>query len=474
MKAGRPLVETLKKFAEKHPVSFHVPGHKNGLLSGLPQALKGALSFDLTELTGLDDLHHPEGAILEAEKLLAQTYGADCSFFLVNGSTVGNLAMIYAVCKRNEKVIVQRNAHKSIFHALQLAGAKPIYVSPEWDDKTRTAGHITLETLKEVLSIHKDVKGVILTSPTYYGAVSEELSQQIALCHELGIPVLVDEAHGAHFLASKRFPDSALDMGADIVVQSAHKTLPAMTMASFLHIKSNIVDKEAVSRYLRMLQSSSPSYLLLASLDDARHYVQTYSEIDASYFFEKRNQWIEALRSIPSLQVIEMDDPLKVLLRVPGYTGFQLKDALEVRGIYPELADIHQVLLILPLLKQGHMFPFAETRVQIKEAVGSLKNKEKRNMLPSSFKEINKISIPEYSFSEMEEMETEWLPYVRAIGRVSAKMVIPYPPGIPLLIPGEKITVAKLSQLEELMAAGAAFQGEHRLDERLLCVVKSQ
>ncbi|MED3662462.1 aminotransferase class I/II-fold pyridoxal phosphate-dependent enzyme [Ureibacillus sp. FSL K6-8385] len=473
MRIERPLVETLKKFTEKHPISFHVPGHKNGLISGLPQDMQGALPFDLTELTGLDDFHHPEGAIYEAEQLLAQTYGADRSFFLVNGSTVGNLAMIYAVCKRNEKVIVQRNAHKSIFHGLQLVGAKPIYVSPEWDEKTRTATHVTFTTLEEVLLIHQDAKAVILTSPTYYGAVSKELKLQIALCHELGIPVLVDEAHGAHFSASKRFPESALDAGADLVVQSAHKTLPAMTMASFLHIKSNLVDAERVNRYLRMLQSSSPSYVLLASLDDARHYVQTYLESDASYFFEKRERWIEALRSIPSLQVIEMDDPLKVLLRVPGHSGFQVKEALEERGIYPELADLHQVLLILPLLKQGQSFPFAETRILIKEAVAMLKNTKAMDGFATSYQNKNKISIPEYSFDELEDKETEWIPYVRAIGRVSAGMVIPYPPGIPLFIPGEKITVSKLSQLEELLAAGAAFQGEHRLEEKLLYVVKN-
>lgn len=473
MRIGRPLIETLKNFVEKQPTSFHVPGHKNGLISGLPQPIQGMLPFDVTELTGLDDFHHPKEVIYEAERLLAQTYGADRSFFLVNGSTVGNLAMIYATCKRNEKIIVQRNAHKSIFHALQLIGAKPIYVSPEWDDETRTATHVSLTTLKEALRIHRDVKAVILTSPTYYGAVSNELKQQIELCHQMNIPVLVDEAHGAHLTASKQFPESALDLGADIVVQSAHKTLPAMTMASFLHIKSNIVEAEQVNRYLRMLQSSSPSYILLASLDDARHYVQTYLESDANYLLDRKKHWIEALRSIQSLQVIEMDDPLKVLLRVRGYSGFQLKDALEKQGVYSELADLHQVLFILPLLKQGQSYPFAETRMRIKEAVESLQSVEEVPIeFATAFKEVNKISIPEYSFCELEEKDTKWIPYMRAIGRISASMVIPYPPGIPLLIPGEKITVSKLSQLEELLAVGASFQGNHQLEEKLICVYK--
>ena len=475
MRVGRPVVEALKAFAQKKPKSLHVPGHKNGLLSTLPKEIQGSLTYDLTELTGLDDYHQPEEAILEAERLLAETYGATRSFFLVGGSTVGNLAMIYATCRTNDQVIVQRNAHKSIFHALELVGLKPIYVSPKWDEKTKTATHVSLTTLKEILAVHKDVKAVVLTYPTYYGAVSDELKEQIELCHELGIPVLVDEAHGAHFRASKHFPKSALDLGADIVVQSAHKTLPAMTMASFLHINSTLVEVERVNHYLRMLQSSSPSYLLLASLDDARHYVQTYLESDAVLLMDKRKQWIEALRSIRHLKIIEVDDPLKLLLRVPGYSGFELKKALEEQSVYVELADAYQVLVVLPLLKHGFSFPFAETRVHIKEAVQNLVKKEKSiGEYSISIKEVSNFSIPEYSFAELASLEKEWIPYMRAIGRVSASMLIPYPPGIPLFIPGEKITVAKLSQLEELLAVGASFQGEYQLDEKLICVVKNE
>lgn len=475
MRVGKPVVEALQTFVERKPNSFHVPGHKNGLLSTLPKKIQESLSYDLTELTGLDDFHHPEDVILQAEQLLAETYGATRSFFLVGGTTVGNLAMIYATCKRNDKVIVQRNAHKSIFHALELVGVKPIYVSPEWDEKTKTAAHVPFSTLKKVLAIYRDVKAVILTYPTYYGVVSKELKEIIDFCHQKGVPVLVDEAHGAHFCASKKFPGSALDLGADIVVQSAHKTLPAMTMASFLHIRSTIVETERVNHYLRILQSSSPSYLLLASLDDARHYVQTYIESDTVYLMDKRKQWIEALRSIHPLQVIEVDDPLKLLLRVPGYSGFQLKEVLEEQAIYVELADPYQVLLILPLLKQGKSFPFAETRAHIKEAVKKLVKKEKTfHEYQLSIEDNSNFSIPEYSFAELDSLEKEWIPYMRAIGRIVASMLIPYPPGIPLFIPGEKITVTKLSQLEELLAVGASFQGEHQLEEKMICVIKNQ
>jgi len=470
----KPIVEGLERFRQQQNISFHVPGHKHGALSHLPQAFKDVMRYDVTELSGLDDLHHPEEMILEAENLLADTYGTMKSFFLVGGSTVGNLAMIYATCKKDDTIIVQRNAHKSIFHAIELVGARPVFVSPMWDDQTLTATHVSYKDLKEAVDYYPEARAVVLTYPTYYGMTSKEIQQQIAYCHEKGIPVLVDEAHGAHFSACALFQPSALTFGADIVVQSAHKTLPAMTMASFMHVNSDIINVDKINYYLRMLQSSSPSYLLLASLDDARYYIQTYMESDGAYIIEKKNQWVEALRAIGSLKVIEVDDPIKLLLRVEGYSGFQLQEALEAKQVYVELADANQVLLVLPLLKQGHNYPFAEIRVRIKEAITILLNTPKADIITAPHTAYNFVAItePAYSIEEIEKSEKEWLPYMRTMGRISSSMVIPYPPGIPLLVPGEKITVAKLSQLEELLATGATFQGNHRLEEKMIEVMK--
>lgn len=470
----KPIIEGLERFRQQQNISFHVPGHKHGELSHLPQAFKDVMRYDVTELSGLDDLHYPEEMIGEAENLLAKTYGAMKSFFLVGGSTVGNLAMIYATCQAGDTIIVQRNAHKSIFHAIELVGAKPIFVSPQWDERTLTATYVTYRDLKEAVESYSKAKAVVLTYPTYYGMTSSDIQQQIAYCQEKGIPVLVDEAHGAHFHACTLFQPSALSFGADIVVQSAHKTLPAMTMASFLHVNSQLIDADRIHYYLRMLQSSSPSYLLLASLDDARHYVQTYMESDGAYIIEKKNQWVEALRSIGSLEVIEVDDPLKLLLRVNGYSGFQLQQVLEAQHVYGELADANQVLLMLPLLKQGHTYPFAEIRIRIKEAITILVDTEKTasKAAPQTAYQFAPITEPMYTFNEIASLNKEWLPYMRTIGRIAASMIIPYPPGIPLLVPGEKITVAKLSQLEELLAVGATFQGHHRLTEKMIQVIK--
>ncbi|MGI2329705.1 aminotransferase class I/II-fold pyridoxal phosphate-dependent enzyme [Planococcus sp. YIM B11945] len=472
MTQRRPLVEALLAFQKQRPISFHVPGHKHGRLSNLPEEMRSALLYDLTELTGLDDLHYAEEAIEEAQQLLAETYGSDQSFFLVNGSTVGNLAMVQAVCQEGDEVIVQRNAHKSIFHALELAKVRPIYLAPEWDASSLTAVGVSFDTMKRAIDAFPKAKAVVLTYPNYYGMAITELKQIIYLCHQHGLVVLVDEAHGAHFQAGMPFPHSSLALGADAVVHSAHKTLPAMTMGSFLHLQGTRIDSNLISKYLHMFQSSSPSYPIMASLDDARAFLQTYSQPDIRTFQEKRQRFIDSAKTIPSLAVIETDDPLKLLLRVENYSGYQLQDQLEQNGIYAELADPYQVLLILPLLKQQHVYPFAEIRSRLKEAVLALK-KEVPSPVTIKALEQEKISVPELSFEEMNAAEQEWISYTQVIGRISATMVVPYPPGVPLVVAGEIWTTAKLESLLDYLAAGAAIQGEHRLHLKQLSVIQA-
>ena len=468
----RPIVEAMQRFYEKHNTSFHVPGHKHGALSELPRAFKDVMKFDYTELTGLDDYHHPEEIIKEAQDLLAETYGAMHSHFLVNGSTVGNLAMVYATCNEGDLVFVQRNAHKSIFHALELVGAYPVFLTPEWDATTHTPTHVSVHTLIAAFKTYPKAKTLILTHPTYYGVTNPVMHEVIKLAHSFDLPVLVDEAHGAHFVAGDEFPSSALALGADVVVQSAHKTLPALTMGSFLHINSQRVSNENINRYLRMLQSSSPSYLLLASLDDARHYVSTYAHEDYQLFNSKRKQFVESLHTISHLEVIEVDDPLKILLRVRGFTGYSFQKQLEHQGVFVELADPEQVLLIMPLLKARHQFPFAEIRMKIKTAVEKC-SKLKRDKVEIDYKHdfqpLSTLAIP---YKDIQAEENEWIPYTKASGRVCAGIVIPYPPGIPLFVRGELITTNKLKMLADYLASGATIQGEHDLTHKQLLVLK--
>ena len=260
-----PLFDQLMKHHEGNPISFHVPGHKYGQV--FPEKgrnyFSDILKMDATEITGLDDLHSAEGVILEAEKLLADLYRTQRSFFLVNGSTVGNLAMTLSTIKEDEIVLVQRNSHKSIMNGIKLANARPVFISPEYDLDYRVAGGLSYESVKSALIQYPNARAIILTYPNYYG-MTVDLKSIIDLAHAHNIPVLVDEAHGVHFIAGDYFPPSAVELGADIVVQSAHKTLPAMTMGAFLHYQSRLVSSSNLQFYLQALQSSSPSYPLMA------------------------------------------------------------------------------------------------------------------------------------------------------------------------------------------------------------------
>ena len=470
----RPLVEALTKFKDTNPISFHVPGHKHGMLSGLPSELRGALQYDFTELKGLDDLHEPNGVIEEAQQKLSTLYGSDRSFFLVNGTTVGNLAMVYATCRAGDTVIVQRNAHKSIFHAIELTGARPVFVSPVWDEATKTAGTVRSAQVNKALQTFPEAKAVILTYPTYYGITGSELEETIRLCHMNGVPVLVDEAHGAHFVVGEPFPRSALEMGADIVVQSAHKTLPAMTMGSYLHMRTNYISPEKVASYLGMLQSSSPSYLLMASLDDARAFAESFSKEDKVKFMEQRGTFIKQLNLIPRLQTIQTDDPLKLILRIEGCSGFDLQKRLETVGIYGELADPYQVLFVLPLLKAELSYPFAETCNRIQTAVAGLTVTESAEHIDDVSPVEKELSRLAYTSDEMAHMEVEWIPYKESVNRVAAVSITPYPPGIPLFIRGEIVSEAHIQSLDILLQMGAKFQGPIRIEDKQIIVVKNR
>ncbi|MHC8514855.1 aminotransferase class I/II-fold pyridoxal phosphate-dependent enzyme [Sporosarcina sp. ITBMC105] len=469
---NRPLVEALQDFKAQQPLSFHVPGHKHGILSTLPRDMRSALAYDVTELTGLDDLHEAEGVIQEAEKLLSTLYRSTRSFFLVNGSTVGNLAMLYATCSYGDTVIVQRNAHKSVFNAIELIGAKPVLVTPPWDDRTLTPGVLTYEQVNEALKEFPHAKAVVLTYPTYYGVAGNELKGIIERCHAQQVPVLIDEAHGAHFIAGGAFPPSAIELGADIVVQSAHKTLPAMTMGSFLHVRSDFIDEKNIAHYLRMLQSSSPSYLVLASLDDARAYIASFTKEDHLEFMALRQTFIDEVKRQTPYEVVETDDPLKLLVRSGGYSGFQLQRAFETVGMYVELADPYQVLIILPLTLQETKFPLQRWLKKMHAAVPLL-GKELQVILPTALPAWpTGISTLDKSPSSIKKIGHEWIHIEEASGRVAASSLIPYPPGIPLLLTGEKITASHMNALLELVEMGARVQGADRLSEGKIAVMK--
>ncbi len=461
----RPIVDALEAFQSASPISFHVPGHKHGLLSGLPDGLRTTMCYDATELTGLDDLHAPSSIIREAQQLLAEAYGADRSFLLVNGSTVGNLAMIRAVCGPGDVLLVQRNAHKSVFHAVELAGAHAIFLNPEWDESTCTAGAVAADTVRDALDRHPEAKGVFLTYPTYYGIAGDELPAIIECAHECGIPVLTDEAHGAHFVAGSPFPPSALDLGADAVVQSAHKTLSAMTQGSFLHVNSRLLDIDRLTRWLSMLQTSSPSYVLLASLDDARAGIADYSEADKQAFLTWRRRFIDRCSELTMLEIIEPDDPLKVLVRHKHMSGYALQQSLEQQGVFTELADERQVLFILPLLRERTDFtiePVMDAFAAAARALEHRKEDDQPTAEPAVLEVYTAIPISGGTANSSSGSSFEWIAAADAEGRIAASAIFPYPPGIPMILAGERLTEETIADVCRMIDSGAAFQGAVR------------
>ena len=456
-----PLYEALREHVNKRPVSFHVPGHKYGSIppTESPELFEQILKIDATELTGLDDLHSPEGAILEAELLLADVYQTKRSFFLVGGSTVGNLAMVMAACTEGSTVLVQRNCHKSVFNALKLAKVRPIFLEPEVNQEWKAAAGVSLETLAQALKFYSKVRAIILTYPNYYG-LTYDLEAIIHLAHLHHIPILVDEAHGAHFIYDS-FPKSALQLGADLVVHSAHKTLPAMTMGSYLHVKSDLVDLEMVKGYLETFQSSSPSYPIMASLDIARNYIATYGKRDYSFLQMEINRFKTKLASVVAIKVLDASefqiDSLKLTIQSRcGLTGFELQRRFEEFGVYTELADPYNVLFILPLLKEGQWYPFDEAAEKIKSALNGL---PVCKVIEECYMGGQKITELAVAYHEMSRLAVNDTAIEKAAGAVCAETIIPYPPGIPLLVKGERITEVKLAQLHHLSQTGTRFQG---------------
>ncbi|MBB6455221.1 lysine decarboxylase [Salirhabdus euzebyi] len=470
-----PLFTALKNHIDLHPISFHVPGHKNGSIfpNKGKEFFQNLLKLDQTEISGLDDLHQPEEAIKEAQQLTADLYDADHSFFLVGGSTLGNLSMVMAVCNVGDKIIVQRNSHKSIINALELAGALPIFLTPQYEESTNRHSYISLDLVHKALNEHPDVKAIVLTYPDYFGH-TYPLESIIKIAHQHKIPVLVDEAHGSHFMLGDPFPPSALDLGADIVVQSAHKMLPAMTMGSILHLKGSIVSKDKVEYYLQMLQSSSPSYPIMASLDLARYYISqlTKKNIDEvlTSVYELRDIFKES-KIWETLDVkAKIDDPLKITLHInKGLLTRDIVKLFEEQAIYPELSTTNQILFIHGLSP----FPEGEKFRQVMESISKRgKDLNNHDTIDVDLFRFEPVKALPYSYGDLNKMDKEWVSWDQAQGRLAGQAVIPYPPGIPLLLKGEEINSYHIDTILKLIKLGQHFHYQGVALEEGLTVLK--
>lgn len=461
-----PLFHALYEYSRTSKYSFHVPGHKDGRVFPIlgRNLFQPLLSIDATELTGLDDLHNPEGAILDAQRLTAEFYGVQNSYFLIGGSTVGNLTMIMAACNKGETVLVQKNCHKSVLNGMELARVNPVFLTPEIDKVGQVPGGVSIEVIKEAIAKYPEATALVLTNPNYYG-MAFPLREIIEVAHKKGLTVLVDEAHGAHFCLGDPFPRSAILDGADMVVHSAHKSLPAMTMGSYLHINSNQIDKEKVEKYLGMFQSSSPSYPIMASLDLARYYLSQLTKDNILEIVWNIEEFKKAISGIGELFVLNEElstfiiDPLKITVQSKlQRSGFELQHIFEKSGIFTELADPLNVLFVMPLAP----FDYEEVVEKIHESINSLDMVKDQVVLPIQ-QNTQKLSSLMISYEEMKHFGEERIPLQHALGKICAEMIVPYPPGIPLVMKGEMISEQHLKQIFSLKKYDAKFQNSDEL-----------
>ena len=465
-----PLLDALRQSSMRSHAAFYAPGHKQG--EGIAHSLRGLIGnkvfqADLPELPELDNLFAPEGAIAHAQHLAAQTFGADETWFLVNGSTCGIIAAILATCETGEKIILPRNIHQSAIAGLILSGAIPIFIDPVYEPQTRLTYNVTPETVGQALLDHPDTKAVMMLHPTYQGVCSD-LKAIAEITHSYEIPLLVDEAHGSHFAFHYQLPPSALSMGADLTVQSTHKTLGAMTQASMLHTRGSRVCSQRICKALGLVQSTSPSYLLLASLDAARGQMATAGNRLMERTIAIANHAHIEIAKIPGLSVLDLDvqpgcenlDPTRLTIDVSklGITGFEADEILHLKlGVTCELPLLHHLTFIISL---------GNTEADIQQLITACKTlaNTKTNSLSLSFASLpypssfipfpSKVSPRQAYFAA-----TETIAIDRASDRLSGELICPYPPGIPLLMPGEVITTEAVDYLKQVLAAGGTITG---------------
>lgn len=447
------LLQHLLQLKNSDEYPLHMPGHKRQFGKEL---LGNPYEIDITEIEGYDNLYEAEGILKEAMQRAARVCGAEETFFLVNGSTAGILSAITGVTQPGDRIIVARNCHKAVFHALELRQLKAAYLHPAYLKEWDMPGAVSTEEVREQIKKYPDAKAVVITSPTYEGIVSP-ITQIAELTHEAGIPLIVDEAHGAHFPHDKRFPESAIQSGADVVIQSMHKTLPSFTQTALIHMKKGYVNTERIKEYIGYYQTSSPSYLFMAGMDQCMALIEEKGSRLWDDFFGMREAFFKEMKALTHIRIYPDNEPGKLVVSVKGtnMTGRQLqKILLEKYHIQVEMAAESYVLGILTLCdtQEG----FERLLAALLEIDRGLESSE---MVKNVYKEANIAEDVVYSLSEIRRREREAVLFTEAEGSVIADYVNLYPPGIPLLIPGERIKKEHITLIESYLAGDLHVQG---------------
>lgn len=453
------LFEKLEAYEKSDYYAFHMPGHKRNI-----GFMKEELPYgiDITEIEGFDDLHHCEGILKDAQRRAAAVYGAEETHFLVNGSTVGILSALAGCTQRGDKVLIARNCHKSVYHAVEMFGLKPVYVYPK---KAKTeemvlSGRILETDIEEMLRRDVEIKAVMIVSPSYDGVVSdiEKISEVV---HRSGIPLIVDEAHGAHFGFHDYFPENANRLGADIVIHSVHKTLPSLTQTALLHINGKYVNRRKVRHYLHMLQSSSPSYVLMAAIDACIHMLESRSKEVFLNYTENLKQLRSHLRSMRHLKLCEAlhYDKSKIVIsteRVNLSSRELSKRLLDDYHLQMEMTAGNYILAMTSVADTKEGFTRLESALlEIDKQAETCQDSKKMWI---QFPETDQIMIP-CDCEDIHEKETEVCTFEECQGKISLDYAYLYPPGSPIIVPGERITQNIVEILCQYRDMGFSIEG---------------
>ena len=477
-----PLFDALLKHRNRHPIQFHIPGHKKG--SGVDPAFRefvgdNVLSIDLINIAPLDDLHSPKGAIKLAQELAAKAFGADYTFFSVQGTSGAIMTMILSVCGPGDKILVPRNVHKSIMSAIVFAGAIPVFIHPEVDPDLGISHGISAESVEKALEANPDAKAVLVINPTYFGFAAD-LSRIVKISHERNIPVLVDEAHGVHIHFHEDLPVSAMAAGADMAATSVHKLGGSMTQSSVLNVREGRVSAKRVQSILSMLTTTSTSYPILASLDTARRQLAVHGHDLIGEAIRLAQDARQRINKIPHLTCVGEEilrtsatyhfDPTKLLISVKnlGITGHQAEEWLrEKANIEVELSDLYNILCIVTI---------GDTSKELNLLINALDRMAKSLETEAAVVEpfVTIPDIPKLAMTPRDAFyaTTEIVPFSEAAGRISAEFIMVYPPGIPIFIPGEIITEENIAYIHMNVEAGLPVQGPEDDELKFIRVIK--
>ena len=504
MKNYKVLNDELEAYGKGDYYPFHMPGHKRN-----KSCIYGEFPVerDITEIEGFDNLHHAEGILKEVQEKAAKVYGTLETFYSVNGSTAALLSAVSASVSRNGKILMARNCHKAVYHAAYLRNLRPVYIYPQLVAEFGINGGISPEDVDNFLKNDKKIEAVLVTSPTYDGVVSD-IKKIAEICHKYGVPLIVDEAHGAHFKFSEYFPVSAVELGADLVIQSVHKTLPSMTQTALLHRCSDRVDREKIQMFMGIYQTSSPSYILMASIDSCMEKMRKDGEEMFREYCKTLDETRKRLGTLKNLKLLTEDicgkdeiydfDKSKILIftKGTGISGRELHEIL-LKEYHLEM-EMDAENYVVALTSVGDT---KEGFVRLCEALEKIDKKfhdsdvKKSGIRESISTEILGEHEIEETMSNSREMPfTEKNPCIKlkqklplgealefkkcrisiedSEGHISAEVVYLYPPGIPILVPGEQITGQLVENMRRYINQGLDLQGLSDYSNKTIYVIK--